>query len=215
MDTKPQKTCAVYLDGFNAYNGIFKFRPDLKWLNFRSFFEAICAPYSVEMIYYCTAMVTASTAAGLEQSKRQQTYIKALKSLPKFKVVLGTFQNKLVTCQKCYGEYSYPQEKKTDVNIALNMMVDAMERKYDSMVLVSCDSDLNPVCKWIKDNRPEIGLLVYFPILPELKEKRKNDSLSLMAIKTALLPCDELHKHQFSDPLKLSFGSISKPVEWA
>jgi 6-hydroxy-3-succinoylpyridine 3-monooxygenase len=56
-----------------------------------------------------------------------------------------------------------PEEKHTDVNIAIQMVVDAFDGACDKMVLVSGDSDRVPAIKRVKNRFPDITILVYVP----------------------------------------------------
>ena len=55
------------------------------------------------------------------------------------------------------------EEKRTDVNIAINMVNDACSDKCEKLVLVSGDSDLVPALKMIKSLVPAKKLIVYVP----------------------------------------------------
>lgn len=206
--------CAVYVDGFNAYYGVFKHHPELKWCNLLTYFEAILKPCEVVRINYFTAMIEGSSASSVEKTSRQTKYITALRSFKKLKLIFGKFQPKETTCQHCAKNYKFPQEKKTDVNIAMAMTIDAMSRAFEVMVLVSGDSDLHPVCQWIKINRPEIRLMVYVPAIPKEQQYRRADALTEIGVPWAFLPIDELAAHQLPDPVVLQYGSVAKPASW-
>lgn len=206
------RTCAVYIDGFNAYYGVFKHRPATKWLNVQSYCEAVLNPLEVSKVQYFTAYVDEANSA----SGRQRAYFCALKSLPKVKFTFGKFQPKTNNCGLCFRDYKAPQEKKTDVNIALAMTVDAMSQTYDSMVLVSGDSDLHPVCQWIKTNRPAIELRVYIPAIPEQQPYRRADFLKEIGVPWGFLPLEELASNQFPDSVLMKWGAtITRPQSWA
>ena len=60
---------------------------------------------------------------------RQKRYMRALGTLPKLKIILGKYQERTVTCRahECMRrlEYQVLEEKKTDVNMAVNLLEDA------------------------------------------------------------------------------------------
>ncbi len=86
----------------------------------------------------------------------------ALRTLPKLKIILGKFQPREVTCRgTCKEKYMVPEEKKTDVNIAVEIMSDAFANLYDALILVSGDSDTQPLIQWVNKNRPEKKITVY------------------------------------------------------
>lgn len=210
----PRKKCAVYVDGFNAYYGVFKHHPEFKWLNMVSYFEEILDPCEVEMVNYFTAMIEGDSASSTAKLQRQTIYITALRSFKKLKLVWGKFQPKDATCHHCSKNYKFPQEKKTDVNIAMAMTIDAMARNFEVMVLISGDSDLHPVCQWIKLNRPEIRLMVYIPAIAREQQYRRADALTEIGVRWAFLPIAEMAAHQLPDPIVLKFGSFPKPASW-
>jgi hypothetical protein len=70
--------------------------------------------------------------------------------LPKLQIILGRFQPKTVRCDaECRQQYVVPEEKKTDVNIAVHMLSDAIAQVADAIVLISGDSDQEPTIQWI------------------------------------------------------------------
>ena len=62
----------------------------------------------------------------------------------KLTIIEGHFLEKGTNCYECgYYNRTY-EEKKTDVNIACEMLADAYEDRFDIAFLVSGDSDLAP-----------------------------------------------------------------------
>lgn len=55
------------------------------------------------------------------------------------------------------------EEKETDVNIALQIVLDAEDDLYDRMILVSADTDLVPAIKKIQERHPDKEITVYAP----------------------------------------------------
>ena len=50
----------VYVDGFNWYHAIFKHRPEWKWLNVQTFFEALRPHENIKAVKFFTAIVETS-----------------------------------------------------------------------------------------------------------------------------------------------------------
>src|SRR6266571_5254041 len=79
-------------------------------------------------IYYFTAMITGATRAN------QIAYLRALATCPLINVILGNYKSKRVKCTISACSFagdrriSTVEEKRTDVNIAVQMMEDAYER---------------------------------------------------------------------------------------
>lgn len=99
-----------------------------KWLNLEHYFQLLRQDDDIQKIYYFTAKVKGQAQA------RQETYFKALQTLNLVQIVFGLYKSrqrkcKVASCsnpQKSYAEFD---EKRTDVNIALQMLDDAYKNK--------------------------------------------------------------------------------------
>lgn len=149
-----RKKAMVYVDGFNLYFGILQGTPDLKWLNLESFMDFLRPDEEVLGVRYFTALVDPQKHLSVSRD-RQKRYLQALGSCPKLKVIMGKYQLREVSCRgKCRERYEVPEEKKTDVGIAVQMISDAIDGLMDRIVLVSGDSDLEPAVEWIRKRHP-------------------------------------------------------------
>src|SRR4051794_13407232 len=81
----------IYIDGFNFYYGAIKGGPH-KWLNLERFFKMLRPHDDICQIHYFTAMVSGPTLPN------QQTYLRALATLPLINVVLGNYKAKRIKC---------------------------------------------------------------------------------------------------------------------
>jgi len=210
-----RKRCTVYIDAFNWYYGIFIHRPEWKWLNIQSLFEALRPDDEIVWIGFFTALVHPNHRQS-EKRDRQKRYLKALKGQPKVEVILGKYQERTVTClaRDCSRrlEYQVGEEKKTDVNIAVRLMDDAIRQRTDSMVIVSGDSDLEPAVEWVRRNHPGIKISVYVPTLPETANQRRNDHYQRMQVTCRLLPLTEIPRHVLPQIVTLPDGStVERP----
>src|SRR5579872_5314912 len=138
----PKKRVITYVDGFNLYFGL---RDSgwrrYYWLNVQRLTENILPPDSVLAgVKYFTARVTSPQ----DKRKRQNDYLEALQTVTACQMFFGKYQFQTVFCQNCYHEDRVPNEKMTDVNIAVEMMTDAFEDRFDTAMLISGDSDLTP-----------------------------------------------------------------------
>jgi 6-hydroxy-3-succinoylpyridine 3-monooxygenase len=208
--------CIIYIDGFNFYYGLFKKRPEWRWLNLQSFFEQLRLNEDVVKIRYFTAIVDEREHVSRKRD-RQKRFLKALSSLPKVEVILGFFQSRERTCQAtCKRVYREPEEKKTDVNIAVALIDDAMANRADSMVVVTGDSDIQPAVAWIRQHYPAITLTVYVPALPEALHSRRADYYRQIRVTWRFLPTENLLAHQLSASVTAADGQIvARPSEWA
>lgn len=75
----------------------------------------------------------------------------------------GHCQSRPWTCRSCGTVEQVSQEKKTDVNIAVEMIIDAHTDVFDSAIMITADSDLVPVVQAIHRLFPEKRVAVAFP----------------------------------------------------
>lgn len=206
---KPRST--IYIDGFNWYFAIFRHFPEWKWLNVQTFFEEIRPDDDVVSIKYFTALVEPKILHSAKRS-RQNLYLNAIRQLPKVRVILGTYQDREVSCRAtCRKRYLVPEEKKTDVNIAVHIMDDVIKGATDRLVIVSGDSDLEPAVAWVHRNYPKIKLNIYLPLLEEEKKNRRNDFYETLGATVKFLPLNLFDKHQLPNP---GPGGFERPASW-
>ncbi len=216
---QPKKRCAIYLDAFNWYFGIFQHRPAWKWLNIQSFFETLRLDEEVVAVKFFTALVDPRLHISSRRD-RQKRYFKALGSLPKVRIILGKYQERTVTCQArdCQRRLQYvvAEEKKTDVNIAVHLLDDAIRNATESMVIVSGDSDLEPAVEWVRRNYPQVKITVYIPVLDDEDRQRRSDNYHRMGVICKPLPLADIPRHIL--PITIALGdnqNITRPLEWA
>lgn len=143
------KRSIIYVDGFNFYYGVVRGTAH-KWLDLERVFYRLRPDDDIQVIHYFTALVDGRRRGN------QETYLRALALSPKIDVILGKFKRKQITCRVAGCTYSRsrvfqtPEEKRTDVNIALQMLDDAHHGRAERFVLVSGDSDLVPALDLIR-----------------------------------------------------------------
>ena len=207
----------IYIDGYNWYHAIFKHFPEWKWVNIQSLFEALRPHEEVVSVKMFSAMVDPHLI-GSDARERQQKYFDALRTLPKVTIVLGTFQVREVTCKANGCKYSFQEEKKTDVNIAVHMMSDAIEGKCDRICIVSGDSDIQPAVEWVATNRANVTVTVYIPSLPKEQPTRRTDYYQTkgLPVECKFLPLGPIKEHQLPHNVKLPNGKfVCRPHLWA
>ena len=150
-----------YIDGFNLYFGLRErgWRKFM-WLNLRALMEHLL---KANQRLVCTKYFTSRIKGSKGKEQRQSTYIEALETLDNFQIFYGHYQLNARDCRKCNFRDYVPFEKKTDVNIAVEMLSDAFENKFDTALLVSADSDLVPAVRAIKSLFPKKRVVVAFP----------------------------------------------------
>jgi hypothetical protein len=109
--------------------------------------------------------------------------------------------------------FSMPEEKRTDVQIALAMAKDAWQGTCQRMILVSGDSDLVPAINLVKEISPRTEVVVYVPA----RHQARGAAVELRgaADKDRILPNNLLQHSQL--PARLDDGEgrpICKPSSW-
>ncbi len=204
----------VYIDGFNLYYRLLS-KTRCKWLNLDRYFSIIRTSEEIVAIKYFTSPVKGrpERSAG-----RQKTYIDALKTTPRVRVIMGGFASQPVDCRvrECaHAERKYRilQEKKTDVALGIHMVSDAMRGDIDRVILVSGDSDMIPALRMIKSESPGITTTVYVPSFDGSTEPCVE--IRRAADKDRNLPAELLSRALFPDEIALpGGGKIKKPRGW-
>ncbi len=203
----------VYVDGFNFYYGAVKDTP-YKWLDLAKMCELLLPPNDIQHIKYFTARVTAR-ANDPDQPTRQETYLRALRTIPILEIVFGHFLTNTVFLPRADGKgferVVKTEEKGSDVNIATHLLRDAFQANFEVGVLVTNDSDLAEPVRIVSQ---ELGLKV--GVLSPVCRGRRRPSRELLehATFTKRIRDGVLKASQFPDPLSDSIGQIHKPVSW-
>jgi 6-hydroxy-3-succinoylpyridine 3-monooxygenase len=169
----------------------------------------------VVSVRYFTALVDPQEHQSVSRD-RQKRYLQALGSCSRIQVVNGKYQMREVSCRaRCRERYEVPEEKKTDVGIAVHMISDAIDELMDRIILVSGDSDLEPAVEWIRKRYPAIKVTVYIPQDGGDSKQRRNDTYSRMGVDAKPLPTADLHRFQFPNKVDLGSGrTVERPNEW-
>lgn len=153
---------AVYVDGFNLYFGLkAKHGRKYLWRDLQALSASLLRPGQVlEKVTYFTARVRRDSAG----EQRQFHYLEALvRHCSLVTIVDGRFQEKSCWCRQCQATWTVYEEKETDVNIAVALVEDAVQDRYDTAVIISADSDLCPGIRSVKRLRPSKRIIAAFP----------------------------------------------------
>ncbi len=202
----------IYVDGFNFYYGALRGTPH-KWLDLQRMFSRLRPQEDVQAIYYFTALLDG------QRGEKQERYLRALGTSPKVRVMLGKFKRKQVTCRVSGCPYpgsrvfDTTEEKRTDVNIAIQMLDDVFHGRTDRIVLVSGDSDLVPALELVKMRSPTTQIVVYVPTRNPVRGAAVE--LRSVADKHRTFPLSLLRVSQFPPGIADGRGGIiEKPASW-
>ena len=111
----PFHRVAVYVDGLNLYRGL-KSRGWRRyyWLNLRRLAERLLRPgQNLVAVKYFTARFQ-PRRDDTDQTQRQDTYLKALETLPDLTVQYGYHLPKIRACRRCGATWATFEEKMTE-----------------------------------------------------------------------------------------------------
>lgn len=203
---------AIYIDGFNLYYGALK-DTNYKWLNPKQLCASIPQPHhDIVSIVFCTAKVKPNPL-DLTVRIRQENYIKAIETyIPELTVIYGHFLESRVFYRPVDTSLGYrvevfrPEEKGSDVNLAVHLVNDAHKNLYDCAVIISNDSDLAEAMRVVKDEcEKKVGL--FTPWKRRVSKQLKRHSTFQRTIRKA-----SLAKSQLPNPIPNT--TIHKPLSW-
>lgn len=204
---------SVYVDGFNLYFGALRGTP-YRWLDVAKLCGILLPKNEINAIKYFTALVK-PRPYDQHQPIRQQTYLRALKTINNLSVIYGHFLSHEVMMplaestgeKQKYIKVIKTEEKGSDVNIATHLLNDAYQDRYDMAVVISNDSDLvEPIRIVITELKKGVGVV----------NPHKHPSRTLLKHATFFksIRRNALAKSQFPDSLVDEHGEIQKPDTW-
>ena len=207
---------AAYIDGWNFYYGAVRNRPGLKWVNPRAMLERLLPREHITTIRYFSAPLIKSVAEPSALARRS-VYFRALATVPGLVIHEGRMAVR--TKRGVVLPKSAPpqmatievfEEKRTDVNIASYLLMDAFEGRYDTAVIVSNDSDLTTPIEMVVNR---LGKTVI--IINPYRANRQSSELRRAASRTIPeINASVLQISQFPDTLTDARGSFFRPRSW-
>lgn len=215
---------SVYIDGFHFYYACFKRNrrscsPRDKWLNYRLLAESLLSPDEIlHQVHYFTVVVHRSDTDP-EQNLRQETYFRALRTIPSPKLHYG----KHIPVERT-GRLAHPdpaslglwpeqrvtistfEEKGTDVNLATAVLEDSHLAVISHAIVISNDTDLIAP---LKAARKRIRVSVISP------DKSLSGELRKTVDGAGIIDHATLHQFRLPVPVIAHDGSeIHPPRSW-
>ena len=161
----------TYIDGYNLYHGLLAAGlRSSRWLDLPALGRSLLKP---EQDLALTRYFTTRVRGNPSKAQRQSTFIDALVARGDIEIDFGHFLSKPVSCRSCGNTWQKNEEKKTDVNIAVRLLDDAYDDRFDVAVVISGDSDLVPPIEAVRRRFPAKRLLVAFPPKRHSSELRR------------------------------------------
>ena len=201
------KRVVAYVDGFNLYYGLrSKGWKWFYWLDVQAMVLRLLKP---NQTLINTKYFTSIVNQPADQHKRQAVYLEAPQTLTDFEFFYGHFLWSTVTCRNCGHTYQTYHEKMTDVNIAIELMSDAYQNRFDVALLISADSDLVGPVRAVQRLFPQKRIVVAFP--PD----RFSSALKDVAGGYTFINRNILSKSVFPDQVVKADGFVlHRPKRW-
>ncbi len=149
----------AYVDGFNLYHAIDGLNlPHLKWTDLRALARSFLRNgQTLDTVKYYTAFATWLPAAYA----RHREYVAALRASG-VDVLLSEFRDRPSECYRCGHRWIGHEEKRTDVQMAVDIVGDCLEDQFDLALVITADSDLSPAIARVRAS-PGKRLLMIAP----------------------------------------------------
>ena len=229
----PKKRSIVYIDGFNFYYGMLAERSDLKWLNYQRLAELLRPDDDILKVRLFTSVVDQDPRRRPGESTkhdRQSRILAALRTQPKITITPGKFSDREREClvsSSCCSVPKGPQrkywgreEKQTDVQLALQIVLDVQEekaagRQLANIVLLSGDIDMLPALAVAFQQDKKVRAVIYIPVHEAQLKHRRKDEFSKYCDPVKPIPEKYLRLAQFPDIVELRPGvTVERPIEW-
>lgn len=214
----------VYIDGYNLYYGLLR-GTKLKWLDLVALFgdHVLDSTTDLVEVRYYTAPVLARMCDDPESPQRQRLYLQALRKMhPKRlqitegKIAATTPYQRLVNPIKEAPELERVQvydfnEKKTDVNLASDLIAGAWTGAYEQAVICSNDTDLEAALATLRKYHPSIRVGLVAPV-PNSDHRYISGDLKRHAHWSKALSTVHIANAQL--PERIPASAIRRPDAW-
>lgn len=197
----------AYIDGFNLYYGLKAKRWQCYyWLDIRLLILNLLKPHQ----RLCFAKYfTARISGNPEKERRQSVFLDAIGTLPDTRIYYGHFLPKQHTCRDCGTPWNTYEEKMTDVNIAVELMLDAHADEFDTAMIISGDSDLTAPIKAVRSSFASKRVVIAFP------PQRQSKQLESVANASFMIGRKKFADSQFPDGVTTASGYVlRRPESW-
>lgn len=220
----------AYIDGFNLYHGCLSGRArHCRWLDVEALVRRICRDenpaFDVVEVKYFSAIIGAKLSLrGKMSVEAQADYWTALRAhSDNLTLIAGNYS----VSSGSYIRHAKPldlydkvrvwkaEEKKTDVNIAINMLMDAVDGICEQQILFSNDSDCVPALQMIHNRYPAMQLGLVAPLIGNDDTRSGSGELKKYSHwNRSRIGLADLEACQMPDRVKTRKGIKNKPDHW-
>jgi hypothetical protein len=163
-----------------------------------------------DQILLLTKYFTSRVSGNPGKEQRQSAWLDAISTLSDLSIYWGRFQADRKECRNCHSVAFVPQEKKTDVNIATELLCDAHSDAFDTAIVISGDADLVPPIAAIRRLFPHKKIVVAFPPCRHSAELALNANTSFRVFESYF------RKSRLPETVTLPSGAVvARPPKWA
>ena len=198
--SNPRNRAAVYIDGFNLYHPVHEMaEPHLKWCNLWALSELICKPqkFVLQKVVFCTAV------PQFDHGKRDRHNT--------FNAAQAAYGVTILKGHHVFDETAQKyNEKQSDINVALALILDAVDNLYDAAFLISADSDQAATARVFSERFPDKKLIGVAPPNKQVPQKAVQYFSSHFALKK-----EQIENTIMPSMVQGASGFIRRPAEYA
>jgi len=219
MDRATKKVSFI-VDGFNLDYSLREMegltKKPCRWLDLRRLCAGFLQPIGSRLgcraelgkVHYFSAYVTHRTVRDKGVVDRHRTYVSALESTG-IAVTMSQFKYKDVRCPHCKAAFKRPEEKETDVAMAVRLIESFATGEAPVAVLMTGDTDLKPAIRTAQRLFPQNTVGIITPFLRHTTEMQSFGDFHFKVSQQLVQAA------QFPPLIKLVGGGIlTKPPGW-
>lgn len=122
----------------------------------------------------------------------------------------GHYLEKPKQCRQCGAKWMDYEEKMTDVNIAMQLLTDAYDDRFDTALLISADSDLTTPVSVVRAKFPGKNIIIV-----ALPPNRRSHQLTQATSGSFIINETAYHRSQLPAQVQRADGFIlQRPAHW-
>lgn len=230
-----KKRICVYIDALNLYYFLHHRYPELKWLDVVRLAKNMLGDnHSIAHVGYYTALFMDE-----EKSRRQEIYWAALRTRKEFTIYEGKFKpvNKggkpldkwvkemIGWVKQSVQEHLPPssplpslgirtyEEKRTDVNLAVHLVRDALLNRFDAVAILTNDSDFLEAIKIVK-NEAKLPIWLLSPTMADSGRYGPHGDLQAIITPDFVKRITEKDLKAAQFPQRIPNTNIIRPSQW-
>ena len=151
-----EKRICVYIDGANFYGGLTSINKrftDTKF-DFERYIKSLIGKDKIIKINYYNALIKKKINEKVWE--KQKEFFERLRKIPKCKVTLCTRKSRINILGK-----EYHTIKGDDISLALDMIEDCYNNKFNKAIFISGDGDFSDLINRVKNKGKEIEICYF------------------------------------------------------